>query len=96
MATFGLRMYKSNGLIAYDSNSVTWNQVDQVYVTGGGSTTRTYPILIDKEILVVQMLIDAPPTTRKSIAHTITTNNTNGTISISGGSENANFWVLMR
>jgi hypothetical protein len=94
--TFGLRMYKSNGLVAYDSDSVTWNQVDQLYVAAGGSGSWNYPILIDKEILVVQMLIDAPPTTRKAIAYTIVTNNTNGTISISGGSENAFFWVLMR
>ena len=96
MATFGLRMYKSNGLVAYDSDSVTWNQVDQLYVAAGGSGSWTYPILIDKEILLVQMLIDAPATNRKSVAHTFTTNNTNGTISISGGSENAYFWVLMR
>ena len=93
---FGLRMYKSNGLVAYDSNSVTWNQVDQLYVAGGGSGTFNYPILIDKEILVTQILVDAPPLTRRAVAHTITTNNTNGTISISGGSENAFFWVLMR
>lgn len=96
MATFGLRMYKSNGLIAYDSDSVTWNQVDQLYVAANGSGSWTYPVLVDKEILVVQMLIDAPATNRKSIAHTITTSNTTGTISISGGSENAYFWVLMR
>jgi len=93
---FGLKMYKSNGLVAYDSNSVTWNQVDQVYVAGGGSGSWTYPLLVNKEILVVQMLIDAPPTNRKAIAHTITSSNVTGTISISGGSENAYFWVLMR
>lgn len=96
MATFGLRMYRPNGLVAYDSSSVTWNQVAQLYVAGGSSGSWTYPVLINKEILVTQMLIDAPPLTRRAIAHTITTNNTNGSISISGGSENANFWVLMR
>jgi hypothetical protein len=54
--TFGLRMYSSNGVIAYDSDSVTWNQVDQLYVAGSGSGTWTYSVLINKEILVVQML----------------------------------------
>jgi hypothetical protein len=93
---FGLKLYKSNGLVAYDSNSVTWNQVDQVYVAGSSSGTFTYPLLINKEILIVQMLIDPPPVDRKAVAHNITTNNTTGVISISGGSENAYFWVLMR
>lgn len=93
---FGLKMYKSNGLVAYDSESVTWNQVDQVYVPENGSGTWNYPLLINKEILVVQMLIDPPPFTRAAIAHTITSSNVTGTISISGGSENAYFWVLMR
>lgn len=93
---FGLKLYKSNGLVAYDSNSVTWNQVAQVYVASNGSGSWTYPLLINKEILVVQMLIDPPPITRAAIAHTITSSNVTGTISISGGSENAYFWVLMR
>lgn len=93
---FGLKMYKSNGLVAYDSESVTWNQVDQVYVPENGSGTWNYPLLINKEILVVQMLIDPPPFTRAAIAHTITSSNVTGTISISGGSESAYFWVLMR
>jgi len=93
---FGLKMYKSNGLVAYDSESVTWNQVDQIYIAANGSGSWTYPLLINKEILVVQMLIDPPPFTRAAVAHTITTNNQTGQISISGGSENAYFWVLMR
>jgi hypothetical protein len=47
---FGLKLYKSNGLVAYDSNSITWNQVDQIYVPENGSGTWNYPLLINKEI----------------------------------------------
>jgi hypothetical protein len=94
--SFGLKMYRSNGLVAYDSNSVTWNQVDQVYVPAGASRILTYPIMVNKEILVVQMLIDTPALNRKSIAADFLTDNRTGTVAISGNSENAYFWILMR
>lgn len=97
MATFGLKMYKADGVtVVYDSSSITWNQVDQVFVAGNSSGSWTYPLLIGQEILVVQMLINQPVVTRRCVAHTITTSNTTGVISISGGTEDAYFLVLMR
>lgn len=97
MATFGLKMYKADGVtVIYDSSSVTWNQVDQVFVAGSSSENWTYPVLVGKEILVVQMLINQPVVTRRCVAHTITTSNTTGVISISGGTEDAYFLVFMR
>ena len=99
MATFGLKMYKADGVtVAYDSSSITWNQVDQLYVAGNSSGSWNYPLLIGKEVLIIQLLINTPSIARKCIAHVInsTTASTNGNISISGGSENAFFLVLIR
>lgn len=97
MATFGLKLYKADGVtVIYDSSSITWNQVDQVFVAGSSSGSWTYPLLIGREIQVIQMLINQPVVTRRCVAHTITTSNTTGVISISGGTEDAYFLVLMR
>jgi hypothetical protein len=96
----GLQIYSSTGSLKYSSTDVTWNQVDYFTVTAlpsPQSVTNTYPVIIGKEVLVLQLLIDAPPTNRRAVAHTITkeTGNT-GTVTVSGGSENALILVLMR
>jgi hypothetical protein len=96
MATHGLQVYNSSQTLIYSSADVTWNQVDFFLVNGNSTASNTYPVLIGKEILVQQILVDSPPVDRKAIAHTITTNNTNGTVSVGGGSERAYILVLMR
>jgi hypothetical protein len=104
---YGLEIYNSTGALTYSSNDVTWNQVDYFTVTAlpsPQSVTKTYPIIIGKEVLILQLLIDAPPTNRRAIAHTIIYNNTAtsswgtapGAVNIQGGSENALILVLMR
>lgn len=97
---YGLEVYNGFGNLSYSSTDVTWNQVDYFTVTAlpsPQSVTKTYPVIIGKEVLVLQLLIDAPPTNRRALAHTITkeTGNT-GTVTVSGGSENALILVLMR
>jgi hypothetical protein len=96
----GLQIYSSTGSLTYSSTDVTWNQVDYFTVTAlpsPQSVTNTYPIIIGKEVLVLQLLIDAPPTNRRALAHTITKETSNtGTVTVSGGSENALILVLMR
>lgn len=97
---YGLEVYNGFGNLSYSSTDVTWNQVDYFTVTAlpsPQSVTKTYPVIIGKEVLILQLLIDAPPTNRRALAHTITkeTGNT-GTVTVSGGSENALILVLMR
>jgi hypothetical protein len=91
---YGLNTFKSDGSLAYSTDDVTWNQVDFFSVSAGGSASYSYPVLSGREVLTAQILIDAPPTTRKAIAHTVTVSGT--TVSASGGSENAYILVLMR
>lgn len=108
---YGLEVYNDLGNLTYSSTDVTWNQVDYFtrgpWVTGQLATVNTYPIIINKEVLILQLLIDAPPTNRRAIAHTIYYNNTStnnygpaglspGQVYVSGGSENALILVLMR
>ena len=38
---YGFRMWGSDGNLEYDSDSVTWNQVDFYSVGAGSSDTRT-------------------------------------------------------
>jgi len=91
---YGLNTFKANGSLSYSTDDVTWNQVDFFMVSGGGSASYTYPILSGREVLTAQMLINAPPFTRRALAHTITVSGT--TVSVSGGSEDAYILVLMR
>jgi hypothetical protein len=107
---YGLQVFDEYGISTYSSTDVTWNQVDYftrgAWVTGQLATVKTYPVIIGKEVLVLQLLIDAPPTNRKAIAHTIYYNNTSttnystgldpGQVYVSGGSEDALILVLMR
>jgi hypothetical protein len=92
--TFGLQVRKANNAVSYSSDSVTWNQVGFFLVSGGGSASFAFPVLAGREVLTAQVMIDAPPLTRKAIAHTITVSGT--TVSVSGGSENTYILVMMR
>jgi len=92
--THGLQVRDASNRIIYSTDDVTWNQVDYFFVSGNGSVSQTFSVLSGREVLTLQILIDAPPITRRAIAHTITVNGT--TITASGGSENAYILVLMR
>jgi hypothetical protein len=93
---YGFRMWGSDGTLEYDSDSVTWNQVDFYSVGAGSSDTRTFSSLYGKEVKVGLFFIDPPLLTRKATSHTATVTNNNTTISISGGSEAMYILVLMR
>jgi hypothetical protein len=92
--SFGLEIFASNGVTTYDSDDVTWNQVDFFSVSGGGSASNSYSALSGRDVLVQQVQINSPPLTRKAISHTITVSGT--TVSVSGGSEDAYILVLMK
>lgn len=92
--TYGLNVFNANGILGYSTDDVTWNQVDLFFVPANGSVTNTYPVLNGKEGRAIQVLINAPALDRKSIAHTISVDNT--IVTVSGGSEAAYILVLMR
>lgn len=90
----GINLYDANSQLIYSTTDVTWNQVDFFRVEGGSTATKSYPVIIGKESLIVQMFIDPPPTNRKALAHTVVVSN--GTVSVTGGSEATYILVLMR
>lgn len=92
--SFGLKILNAVGGLTYDSNSVTWNQVDFFEVAENSAVSKLYPFCIGKEMLVMQHFIDPPPVDRKMIAHTVTTSD--GRVTISGGSERVHAVVMMR
>lgn len=92
--TYGLQIMNAAGSTVYKSTDVTWNQVDMVFVNGGGWFSRSYPALANKEVLTAQMLIDPPPLNRRAVAHNISVSGT--TVTAGGGSENAYILILMR
>lgn len=92
--SYGIEILQSNGLMTYSSDDVTWNQVDFFLCAAGQQITMNYPALIGRNFLVTQIMIDAPPITRRAVAPTITVSG--NTVSVSGGSENAFILVLMR
>ena len=89
-----MNVFNSAGALTYSTSDVTWNQVEFFYVPANGSVSLNFPVLSGREVLTAQILIDAPPDTRKAIAHTVTVSGIN--VSASGGSENAYILVLMR
>ena len=98
--THGLEVYNSTGGLVYSSADVTWNQVDYFSVNAltGTSYSKTYSFLANagKEVKILQILVNAPPTDRRALAHTTSFNSSTGVVTISGGSESAFILVLMR
>lgn len=92
--SYGINILDAGGKITYDSNSITWNQVDFFEVAANGSASKYYPFCVGKEMLVLQHFIEPPPVDRKMLSHTISAGN--GSVSISGGSERVHVVVLMR
>ena len=91
---YGIAMWNNGGRLQYKSTDVTWNQVDQILVPRGSSFEKDYPILLNREVLLVQFMINPPPIDRRAIAHTLTAQGT--LISVRGGSEDTFVQVLMR
>lgn len=91
---YGMAIARANRRVSYSSLDVTWNQVDFFEVAGGDSAYRVYDVLIDRETLGVQMLIDPPPLNRRAVAHNISI--IGSQVFVSGGSERAFILVLMR
>lgn len=94
--SYGLNLYKSDGVLGFSSNDVTWNQVAFFQVSGGGSASNNYPVLYGKEVLLVQMMINPPSTTAKSIAHTLSLASNLTTVNVSGGNQDVYVLVLMK
>ena len=94
MATTGLQILNSRANIVYNSSSVTWNQVDFVYVTAGTTFNRSYEVLANRETKVLLIMVNAPPANAKALAPTVTINATN--INMSGGAVDVYAIILMR
>lgn len=92
--SFGLNIFNAVGGLTYSSTDVTWNQVDFFQVAAAGDVTKTYPVLSGREVLTVQMFVNAPPTDQKATAHTVTTTGTS--VRVKDGSEASYIMVLMR
>ena len=90
----GLQILNGAGTVTFASTDVTWNQVDALYVPGGVTITKDYPSLLNREVLVTQMMINPPPIDRRAVAHTITVQGTR--VTIGGGTEDSYGLVMMR
>lgn len=92
--TQGIEIRDAAGTLTYSIQDVTWNQVGFFLVAANGSFAANFPVLEGREFLAMQILVDPPPLDRRAVAHTITRDGNN--VSVSGGSENAYIIVLMR
>ena len=90
----GIQLFGADGALTYSSSDVTWNQVAFFRVSGNTSVTNSYPIIYGREVLTLQLLINAPPTDRRALAHNVTVSGQD--VSVSGGSEDAYISVLFR
>lgn len=92
--SYGLGVFTAQRDLSYSSADVTWNQVDFFLAPRNGFVQNNYPVILGREVLVAQIMIDPPPIDRKAIAHTITVGGT--LVTASGGSEDTFILVLMR
>jgi len=66
--TYGIRIFRQDGKLTYDSSSVTWNQVESFIVPANTSLTKQYPLLQNATVLVQISLINSPPFDQRCIA----------------------------
>lgn len=92
--SFGFNLLSQTGKLIYDSNSVTWNQVDMFLVPANNSAYRSFPFLAGKTLRATQMFLNAPPTNARAVAHTVSISGTN--VSVSGGNQDVYIMVLMQ
>jgi len=92
--SYGLNIYRASGALGFSTTDITWNQVDFFQVDADSSASNTYSVLSGKEVLTVQMMIDPPSTSEKSIAHTVS--QSSNTINVSGGNQDTYVLVLMK
>lgn len=108
--SYGLAIYRSNGSLAFSSESVTWTQIDYIYVPAGTTINNTYSILQDKQVMIIQILQDNVGAYTRNTSNNIyvsgilyTTSevaagyyNGNNVVTVVGGNVNAYVMVLMR
>ena len=92
--SFGINIFSDDGKLIYDSNSVTWNQVDMFLVPANSATYRSYPMLNGRTIRATQMFLNPPPVNARAVAHTVSISGTN--VSVSGGNQDVYIMVLMQ
>jgi hypothetical protein len=90
----GIQVFNANGSLGYSTADVTWNQVDFFRVEGFSSAQRDYPVIVGREVLLLQILINPPPVDRRAVAHSLAA--VGATVTASGGSEASYILVLMR
>ena len=93
---YGMELFRSSWCFwTYSSTDATWNQVASFHGQRWGFAAALLTLLSAVvPALVTQMFINAPPTDRKALAHTISVSGT--TVTVSGGNETVFILVLMR
>jgi hypothetical protein len=92
--TQGIRIYRPDGKVAYDSNMVTWNQLGTLRTSLGGANQARYPAAVGRETLTLMFFVDAPPVDHAAIAPTVSL--INGVLDVSGGSESVVVMAMAR
>lgn len=96
--TYGIRIYKPNGQVSYDTDMVTWNQLGVISFPRNYSFSAPIPAAAGKETLLMCFFVDAPPIDREAHAPIYSLNG--GTFSVypgfSGTSEPVAFIGLVR
>lgn len=90
--TYGIRIFKQNSQLVYDSSSVTWNQVDSFLLAANTGLTQDYPQLQGLNKLALISLINSPPTTQRCISPV--TGFSGNTLNITAGNVDSIITVL--
>ena len=70
--TYGIELTDSDGDIEYSTVDVAWNPAGAFTVDPGQDVTRTFPLMLNKEVVVTQAFIDGAPMNDTTIAADIT------------------------
>lgn len=66
--TYGIRIYKPNGQVSYDTDMVTWNQLGVISFSRNQAFSTSIPQTANKETLLMCFFVDAPPIDREAHA----------------------------
>lgn len=88
--------FDANSTLQFSSTDITWNQVDNFYKLASTTVTKTYTSCIGKEMLVTQILIGTPDFNKPYYANTVVTNNSTGSVNITGANVDTYIMVMMR
>ena len=92
--SFGITILSPTGTVWMDSTLITWNLVQAYQVDAGATDSRSFPELVGREFMAVQIPLEVPKVNDYTYEKSISVSGNN--VTVSGGNQIALIVVLCR